>query len=168
MVANLEIERKFLVVGDDWRKGAKATPIAQGYIHKSKELVLRARTKGDKGFLTIKADQGGISRLEFEYQIPSEDVTAMFESLCADPPLEKTRWVVEVDGMTWEIDEFHGVNDGLIMAEIELDSADQEFQRPAWAGPEVSDDSRFFNAYIAENPFSTWGVSQAQLIAEKS
>jgi len=168
VATNLEIERKFLVVGDSWRAGAKPTAISQGYLHNSKEFVIRARKKGDKGILTIKADRGGISRLEFEYEIPVADVDAMYESLCAEPPLEKTRWEVEIGDLTWEIDEFHGVNEGLIMAEVELTSTEQEVPLPQWAGPEVSDDSRFFNAYLIENPFSSWGVSQSQLITEKS
>ncbi|MCW9035268.1 MAG: CYTH domain-containing protein [Rhodospirillales bacterium] len=167
MATNLEIERKFLVIGESWKAGAKAVPISQGYLYKGKDMVLRARTKGDKGILTIKADKGGISRLEFEYEIPVDDVKAMFSELCADPPLEKTRHIVKVGGMTWEIDEFHGVNQGLVMAEIELENADQSFDMPEWAGPEVSDDNRFFNAYLSEKPFSTWGITQAELIAEK-
>lgn len=164
-MSNMEIERKFLVCADGWKENAKATPIAQGYIVNSPEVVVRARRKGDKSFLTIKADRGGISRLEFEYEIPKADVEQMLKELCGDA-IEKTRYKVQVGKLTWEVDEFHGVNDGLILAEVELESADQAFEKPDWAGPEVSEDKRFFNAYIAETPFSSWGKTQAELLDE--
>ncbi len=167
MAANIEIERKFLVQGDGWKEGAQAKAISQGYLYQGNDFVLRARTKGDKGFLTIKADKGGITRQEFEYEIPVEDVKEMHRDICPKAPLEKTRYLVDVGGMTWEVDEFHGVNEGLVIAEIELETADQAFEMPVWAGPEVSDDNRFFNAYLYETPFSTWGVTQEELITEK-
>ncbi len=91
----------------------------------------------------------------------------MLDQLCGDA-IEKTRYTIDVGGNTWEIDEFHGANAGLIMAEIELESADQEFEKPDWAGPEVSHDTRFFNSYISDHPFSTWGVSQDDLVKEFS
>ncbi|WP_051609552.1 CYTH domain-containing protein [Terasakiella pusilla] len=165
----VEIERKFLVIADGWKNEQTAQKIAQGYISNDKEnsSVVRVRTKGEKSFLTIKADRGQIERLEFEYEIPNEDCTLMLEQLCGDA-IQKTRYKVEFAGNTWEIDEFHGVNDGLIMAEIELDSPDQPFEKPDWAGPEVSHDSRFFNSYISEHPFSGWGVTQDELVKEFS
>lgn len=165
-MANIEIERKFLVVGEDWKTNAKALRIAQGYLVNDKEMTVRTRQKGDKAFLTIKAGSKGIGRLEFEYEIPVSDAHEMLEKLCACPPIDKTRYEVVVDGMIWEVDEFHGANNGLIMAEIELESADQAFEKPSWAGPEVSEDERFFNAYLSEKPFTSWGISQQQLIAE--
>jgi len=163
MAQMLEIERKFLVTADGWQTGT-AQKIAQGYISHQQGSVVRVRQKGDKAFLTIKADQGGISRLEFEYEIPVPDCTTLLETLCGDP-ISKTRYSFEVDGMMWEVDHFHGVNDGLILAEIELTHPDQSFTKPHWLGPEVSTDPRFFNAYIADHPFQTWGISYADLVA---
>ncbi|MDV7339716.1 CYTH domain-containing protein [Terasakiella sp. A23] len=169
MSNQMEIERKFLVVGDGWKNEASAKKIAQGYISNDKEksAVVRVRQKGDKCFLTIKADRGDITRLEFEYEIPHADCAMMLDQLCGDA-IEKTRYTIDVAGNTWEIDEFHGANAGLIMAEIELESADQAFEKPDWAGPEVSHDNRFFNSYISEHPFSTWGVSLEDLVKEFS
>ncbi|SCA55806.1 Adenylate cyclase [Candidatus Terasakiella magnetica] len=165
MSNQLEIERKFLVIGSGWKDGADCKKISQGYISKDESVVVRVRTKGPKSFLTIKADRGGISRLEFEYEIPNEDCEKMLAELCGDA-IEKTRYTLEAAGNTWEIDEFHGVNDGLVMAEIELESPDQSFEKPDWAGPEVSHDNRFFNSYISEHPFSSWGVSFEALVKE--
>lgn len=165
----LEIERKFLVVGSGWKNMASAKKIAQGYISNDKinSSVVRVRQKGDKCFLTIKADRGDITRLEFEYEIPKEDCDLMLDQLCGDA-IEKTRYTLDVNGKTWEIDEFHGVNDGLVMAEIELSSPDETFTKPDWAGPEVSHDGRFFNSYISEHPFSSWGISFDKLVKEVS
>lgn len=165
MTNQMEIERKFLVTGTGWKDGAKAQKISQGYISKDEKTVVRVRTKGEKSFLTIKADRGEISRLEFEYEIPNEDCEKMLAELCGDA-ISKTRYKVEFAGKIWEVDEFHGVNDGLIMAEIELNAVDEAFEKPDWAGPEVSDDPRFFNANISENPFSTWGVTFEKLVQE--
>lgn len=168
MSNNLEIERKFLVIADGWKNDMRAKKIAQGYIMNDKSVVVRVRQKGDKSFLTIKADQGAaLTRLEFEYEIPNEDCDHMLKALCGDA-IQKTRYLVDVGQHTWEIDEFHGVNAGLIMAEVELETVDQPFEKPDWAGPEVSHDNRFFNAYIADNPFTSWGISQEELIKEFS
>lgn len=166
MGQTVEIERKFLISGQGWQQG-KRQEIAQGYISQQNDRVVRVRQKGDKAFLTIKADQGGISRLEFEYEIPVADCATMLNSLCGDP-ISKTRYTFDFAGMTWEVDQFHGVNDGLILAEIELNHPDQAFEKPDWLGPEVSTDPRFFNAYIADNPFSTWGVTYASLLASST
>lgn len=165
MSDHMEIERKFLVIAPGWKNPSKGKRIAQGYISNSDGKVVRVRQKGEKYFLTIKADRGEISRLEFEYEIPQDDCEIMLEQLCGDA-ISKTRYTVDLGEHTWEIDEFHGVNEGLIMAEVELTHAEQAFVKPDWAGPEVSHDSRFFNSYISEHPFSTWGVSQADLIKE--
>ncbi|WP_417832044.1 CYTH domain-containing protein [Terasakiella sp.] len=161
----MEIERKFLVTGNGWKNEARAKKISQGYISKDNQCVVRVRSKGNKSFLTIKADRGDIQRLEFEYEIPHEDCAMMLDQLCGDA-ISKTRYTFDYAGNTWEIDEFHGVNDGLIMAEIELDTPDQVFEKPDWVGPEVSADERFFNSYIAEHPFSTWGVNFGDLVSE--
>jgi adenylate cyclase len=168
MSDNLEIERKFLVIASGWQNPSEAKKIAQGYIMNDKSVVVRVRQKGDKSFLTIKADQGeALTRLEFEYEIPNKDCEQMLQTICGDA-IQKTRHIVKIGPHTWEIDEFHGANSGLIMAEIELESVDQAFEKPDWIGPEVSHNPRFFNAYIAEHPFSTWGINQDDLIKEFS
>lgn len=166
MTDYLEIERKFLVLSTSWKSHARAQKISQGYIINDKKIVVRTRQKGEASYLTIKADQGdALTRLEFEYEIPNADCAQMLKLLCGDV-LEKTRYLVDIGSHTWEIDEFHGDNAGLIMAEIELESVDQAFEKPDWVGPEVSHDPRFFNAYLAKKPFSSWRTTQAQLITE--
>lgn len=151
-----EIERKFLVTDDAWRGQGTSTVIRQGYLSTVKERTVRVRVAGDEGTLTIKGITVGASRTEFEYQIPVEDANVMLDELCEQPIIEKTRHVVEFDGTTWEIDEFAGVNDGLIIAEVELDSPDEEFTHPDWLGDEVTDDPRYFNANLIAHPYTEW------------
>jgi CYTH domain-containing protein len=151
-----EIERKFLITGDAWRGVGTSTVFRQGYLSTVKERTVRVRAAGDQGSITIKGITIGATRTEFEYPIPLADADAMLDELCERPIIEKTRHVVEVDGTTWEIDEFAGVNEGLIVAEVELDSVDQEFTRPEWAGDEVTDDPRYFNANLISHPYSEW------------
>ncbi len=151
-----EIERKFLVTGDGWRQDATSTSFRQGYLSTVKERTVRVRSAGDGGWLTIKGITVGASRTEFEYAIPVADADAMLDELCERPIIEKTRHVVKVDGMTWEIDEFRGENEGLVIAEVELDSADEEFASPDWLGDEVTDDPRYFNANLIAHPYSQW------------
>ncbi|MBK6593637.1 MAG: CYTH domain-containing protein [Burkholderiales bacterium] len=150
----VEIERKFLVKGSDWRTKA-GTTIGQGYLNRDKNRTVRVRIAGEEAFLTIKGPSVGPSRLEFEYAIPTPDAMALLQ-LCEGTPISKTRHVVIFGGMKWEIDEFHGANDGLVVAEIELDSEDQQFSRPDWVDREVTDDPKFFNSNLIEHPFSTW------------
>jgi adenylate cyclase len=151
-----EIERKFLVVGDAWREGAVGTLYRQGYLSRETGRTVRVRVAGDAAYLTIKGPVEGIARAEFEYPIPAEDVDALLE-LCDGPPIEKCRHIVPFGGLRWEVDEFLGANAGLVVAEIELESEDQEFARPPWLGREVSDDPRYFNSRLVEFPFSAWG-----------
>jgi adenylate cyclase len=151
-----EIERKFLVTGDGWRGQGTSTVFRQGYLSTVKERTVRVRAAGDEGTLTIKGITVGASRTEFEYAIPVEDANVMLDELCEQPIIEKTRHVVAVDGTMWEIDEFAGVNEGLIVAEVELDSPDEEFTRPDWLGDEVTDDPRYFNANLIAHPYSEW------------
>lgn len=151
-----EIERKFLVTDDTWRGRATATPFRQGYLSTVKERTVRVRAAGDEGTLTIKGITVGASRTEFEYPIPLEDAHVMLDELCEQPIIEKTRHVVDVDGTTWEIDEFAGVNEGLVVAEVELDSPDEQFTSPDWLGDEVTDDPRYFNANLIAHPYSEW------------
>ncbi len=151
-----EIERKFLITGDAWRDVGTSTVFRQGYLSTIKERTVRVRAAGDQGSITIKGITIGATRTEFEYPIPLDDADAMLDELCERPIIEKTRHVVEVDGTIWEIDEFAGLNEGLIVAEVELDSVDQGFTRPEWIGDEVTDDPRYFNANLISHPYSEW------------
>lgn len=150
-----EIERKFLVQSEEWRTLAKATRYRQGYLSSVKERVVRVRTIDDEGFLTIKGINEGLTRLEFEYDVPLEDAASLLE-LCEKPLIEKNRCKIALDGLVWEVDEFFGDNAGLIVAEVELESEDQAFEKPSWVGEEVSGDPRYFNSNLIQNPFTTW------------
>lgn len=152
-----EIERKFLVIGDEWKKGAVGTLYRQGYLNSAKERTVRIRTIDDKAFLTIKGLTVSCTRLEFEYPIPHADCVKMLDDLAEKPIIEKTRFKIPAgNGLTWEIDEFHGVNEGLVVAEIELPSEETPFEKPAWLGEEVSSDPRYFNSNLVAHPFTTW------------
>ncbi len=151
-----EIERKYLVHGDSWRSSGTATEIRQGYLSTVKERTVRVRVMGDAAWLTIKGITLGASRSEFEYPIPVSDAHQMLDELCEQPLIEKTRHVVEAGGMVWEIDEFSGANEGLTVAEVELEHEDQAFEIPDWIGAEVTSDPRYFNANLIDHPFSTW------------
>ncbi|NJR64687.1 MAG: CYTH domain-containing protein [Leptolyngbyaceae cyanobacterium CRU_2_3] len=152
----IEIERKFLVTGDDWRTLAIGTVYRQGYIVSGNGRTVRVRIAGDQGYLTIKGSAIGISRSEYEYAIPVSDAAEMLDALCDRPQIEKTRYKIPYDGLIWEVDEFSGENQGLILAEVELSSPDQPVSIPAWIGQEVSHDIRYFNSNLAKLPFSSW------------
>ena len=152
----VEIERKFLVRSDDWREGAQGGTICQGYLNSAKERTVRVRISGDKAFLTIKGPAINLTRSEFEYAIPVTHANQMLDDLCERPLLKKTRFKVLHDGKTWEVDEFHGDNDGLVVAEIELDSEDETINHPEWLGAEVTEDPKYFNSSLISKPFSTW------------
>jgi CYTH domain-containing protein len=151
-----EVERKFLVIGDDWRAIGTATAFRQGYLSTVKERTVRVRVAGDRGTLTIKGVTTGATRSEFEYQIPVGDAQAMLDELCERPIIEKVRHTVGFAGKTWEIDEFGGVNAGLVVAEVELDDERESFERPPWIGDEVTGDPRYYNANLIEHPYSRW------------
>lgn len=151
-----EIERKFLVAGASWKDGATGTLIRQGYLSSVKERTVRVRVAGGKAFLTIKGVNRGVTRTEFEYPIPVDDAEAMLDALCGRPLIEKTRWVVPFKGFTWEVDEFHGENAGLVVAEVELPTAETKPALPPWVREEVSSDPRYFNANLAKKPFTAW------------
>lgn len=155
-----EIERKFLVRSEDWRKNAEGMDYKQGYISTAKEHTVRVRRVGKRGFLTIKGENKnkGISRTEFEYDIPAEDADAMLAELCEGPLIEKKRYKIEHKGLTWEVDEFFGDNAGLILAEVELESEDQQVDLPEWIGEEVSGDPRYYNANLPRHPWREWGA----------
>jgi len=153
----VEIERKYLVEGDSWRgQIVSATRIVQGYLARG-DVTVRARIRGDRAYLTVKGRSQGIARSEFEYEIPVADAETMLAELADGPVVEKTRNLVEVGGHTWELDVFAGENSGLVMAEVEVPSADTEFPLPEWAGQEVSDDPRYYNVNLAQNPYRNWG-----------
>jgi adenylate cyclase len=154
----VEIERKFLVQGEAWRSLAPGTRYRQGYLVLNAGKTVRVRVAGSQGYLTIKGPTVGLARAEFEYAIPLEDAMAMLDTLCEKPLIEKTRYRIPYAGMLWEVDEFAGENQGLIMAEVELATVDQAIALPPWIGPEVSQDMRYFNSYLVQHPFSQWGV----------
>jgi adenylate cyclase len=159
----VEIERKFLVKDDSWRREATAERIRQGYLCSFEDRAVRARIVGNRAFLTIKGAKNGVSRFEYEYQIPVEDAAEMLDRLCEWPLIEKTRHHVTVDGREWVIDVFEGDNVGLVVAEVELVDEMQVIEVPAWAGEEVSDDPRYFNVNLAKHPYRLWMPTDAQL-----
>lgn len=151
-----EIERKFLVTGDEWRLLGKGKVYRQGYIPTENGTTVRVRLVGESGYLTIKGVSTGISRAEFEYPIPAADAQQMLDTLCKPPLIEKTRYRIESDGLVWEVDEFAGENQGLIVAEVELSEESQVFELPTWIEREVSDDPRYYNVNLAQNPYRNW------------
>lgn len=151
-----EIERKFLVATDSWRnKTADKTPMRQGYV-RALDCTVRVRIAGATGYLTIKGRTSNFTRDEYEYEIPLCDAEEMLNNLCQGGSVEKFRYRVIVDGNEWVVDEFIGINSGLIMAEIELTAENQTFTTPEWLGEEVSHDSRYTNGSLAMQPYSTW------------
>ena len=151
-----EIERKFLVRGDVWRSLAMGTSYRQGYLNSAKERTVRIRTIDEKAFLTIKGLTVGATRSEYEYEIPLADCNAMLDALAEKPIIEKKRYKVPLKGLTWEIDEFFGDNAGLIVAEVELESETQIFEKPEWVGEEVTADPRYFNSNLIKHPYRKW------------
>lgn len=150
-----EIERKFLVIGDQFKPSRKGINIKQGYLSIDPERVVRVRVAGEKGFITIKGRIKGITRTEMEYEIPKDDAEVLLE-MCLNHLVEKVRYMEEYNGMIWEVDFFQKENHGLIMAEIELESENQAFDVPGWVGEEVTFDKRYYNSWMSRNPFSTW------------
>ena len=149
----LEIERKFLVAGE-FRSGTPKL-YRQGYLSRVPERTVRVRVVDNLAWLTIKSLADDITRREYEYEIPIGDAKELLE-MCDGPLIEKYRWHIEYEGMTWEVDEFLGQNAGLIVAEIELEAADQPFMLPPWAGKEVSSDDRYHNSRLSISPYSAW------------
>ena len=152
-----EIERKFLVNGDFKSEAFKSIRIIQGYLSSVPERTVRVRVKGDKGFITIKGigNASGITRYEWEKEIPVEDVKELL-LICEPGVIDKTRYLVKAGEYTFEVDEFHGDNEGLIVAEVELPDENAPFERPDWLGEEVTGDSRYYNAALSVSPFKTW------------
>lgn len=163
----IEIERKFLVTGEGWREAAaRSVRMAQGYINDMAALregrqnaSVRVRIAGDQAFLNLKSRELGHTRQEFDYPVPVADAEALL-ALCVGGRIDKVRHYVEHAGHTWEVDEFAGDNAGLVVAELELASADEAFVRPAWLGREVTDELRYYNLALAERPYSRWRAEE--------
>jgi CYTH domain-containing protein len=153
-----EIERKFLVRGSDFiLETTESTDIVQGYLSSVPDRTVRVRIRGDRGFITIKgkAGESGIDRYEWEKEIAVEEARELLE-LCEPFPVEKTRHLVHYRGHLFEVDVFHGENNGLIVAEIELNAVDELFERPPWLGEEVSRDPRYYNSFLSVKPYRRW------------
>lgn len=154
---NQEIERKFLVTGDYKKEVVSSRKIIQGYISSSPERTVRVRMEDSGGYLTIKgkSSSGGLTRFEWEREISREDAENLLK-LCEGGLVEKTRHIVEHENHRFEVDEFSGDNEGLVIAELELESEEESFKKPLWIGEEVSFDKRYFNLYLSRHPFKTW------------
>lgn len=153
----VEIERKFLLAGDGWRALADdGEHMRQGYLSADTRSSVRVRVVGDNAFLGIKSAASALRRLEFEYPIPLADAYSLLDRVCLPTQVEKTRYRVPFGGHVWEVDVFEGANAGLILAEIELEDENEQFERPAWLGEEVSEDPRYFNMNLAVNPYRQW------------
>ncbi len=152
-----EIERKFLVQGDFRREAIGSRRIVQGYLCSVPERTVRVRIAGDRGFLTIKGigDASGTTRFEWERELPIAEAQELLR-LCEPGVIDKVRHLVPVGRHTFEVDEFHGDNTGLVLAEVELGAADEVFQRPPWLGAEVTGDARYYNAMLMKSPFTRW------------
>lgn len=152
-----EIERKFLVKGDFKKLATKSTRITQGYLSSVPERTVRVRVKGDKGYITIKGigSQSGASRFEWEKEIPVEEVNELLK-ICEPGVIDKTRFLVPAGKHTFEVDEFYGENEGLILAEVELGSENESFEMPSWIGQEVTGDARYYNSMLMKNPYKSW------------
>ncbi|AXJ00718.1 adenylate cyclase [Cyclonatronum proteinivorum] len=152
-----EIERKFLVKGDFKDAASKQMRITQGYLSSVPERTVRVRIKGDKGFITIKGigSSSGASRYEWEKEIPVREVNELLE-ICEPGVIDKTRYQVPFSGLTFEVDEFYGDNEGLTVAEVELSSEDQAFEKPEWLGEEVTGDVKYYNSMLMKNPYKNW------------
>ncbi len=153
----IEIERKFLVKKELWQNTEKPVPdfYRQGYLYSDVSKTIRVRIANTKAWITIKGKTSGASRPEFEYEIPQKDAQEMLD-LMTENSVEKYRYKIEVGGKLWEVDEFKGDNEGLLVAEIELSSESESFELPEWAGEDVTDDARYYNASLSKVPFSKW------------
>lgn len=151
-----EIERKFIVDTAKWHPEDDGIQVRQGYVPTSGKTAVRVRVSGNRAWLSIKGENTGAVRSEFEYPIPAEDAHQILDELCERPFIEKTRYYVDHAGMTWEVDVFGGENAGLVIAEIELASENQEITLPSWVADEVTDDPKYYNANLVKYPFKDW------------
>jgi adenylate cyclase len=158
---SVEIERKFKVTGDFRPYVSRSYRICQGYLNSAPERTVRVRIKGDRGYITVKgiSSESGTSRYEWEKEIPVGEAADLLR-ICEQGIIDKTRHIVEVDGPdgknVFEIDEFHGDNEGLVIAEIELSHEDEDFVRPQWLGEEVTGNKRYYNSYLVSHPYMSW------------
>lgn len=152
----IEIERKFLVTSDAWMRQGEPVLLRQGYLSSHPARVVRVRIEGDRAVMTIKGKNVGASRGEWEYPIPMADAQEFLDKLCEQPIIEKYRRRIPHAGFVWEVDEFLGANAGLVVAEIELPSEDQAFDKPDWVGDEVTHDKRYLNSNLIAHPYSNW------------
>ena len=153
----VEIERKFLLSSNTWRELVDAQyRIRQGYMGEIDKASVRIRVQGDKANINIKSATLSMRRMEYEYDIPLNEAEEMLEQLCKQPQVDKTRFIVEQGKHKWEIDEFYGDNQGLIVAEIELNYENETFEKPEWIGEEVTEDPRYYNVNLIKNPFKNW------------
>ena len=152
----VEIERKFLLAGDGWRKLGEPVLLRQGYLSSNPDRTVRVRIEGATGTLTIKGRSVGATRSEWEYEIPLDEAGELLDRLCEQPVIEKHRRRIAFGAHIWEIDEFLGANQGLVVAEVELEFEEQQFDKPEWIGEEVTHDRRYFNSSLISQPFSAW------------
>ena len=153
----IEIERKYLVINDKWRSNViSEARLKQGYLSNREKASVRVRIGAGRAYLNIKSATLGVRRSEFEYEIPVDDAEELLEQLAIQPFIDKTRYKVTCGAHTWELDIFHGENNGLVVAEIELESEDEVFEMPDWAGDEVSGDPKYYNVCLVRHPFSKW------------
>jgi adenylate cyclase len=152
-----EIERKFLVKGDFKPFVSKQTRIVQGYLSSVPERTVRVRVKGDKGYITVKGigNDSGASRFEWEKEVPVNEIDDLLK-ICEPGVIDKTRYLVKAGPHTFEVDEFHADNQGLVLAEVELSSEAEAFEKPAWLGEEVTGDTRYYNSMLMKHPFTRW------------
>ena len=158
---NIEIERKFLLISDDWRQRVVGTLYRQGYLCTDPQRTVRVRVGGGTAILAVKGEGDGLARPEFEFPIPAADAEQLLARCCLQPLVEKYRYRIPFAGLIWEVDEFLGANRGLVLAEIELERVDQPVPLPSWVGAEVTADPRYYNAYLARHPFSSWAGHDA-------
>jgi len=152
----VEIERKFRTLGVDFLADQEGERLTQGYLSHDPRATVRLRVQGNSAWLTIKGRTRGASRSEFEYPIPPDDAHAMLGEMCPEGVIDKTRYRIPFGDHVWEVDEFHGDNQGLVVAEVELDSEDQPFERPPWLGEEVTGDPKYYNSALSRTPYARW------------
>lgn len=152
----IEIERKFRVCGNEWRALAEPVLYRQGYLSGSRALTVRVRIAGGKAELTLKKSISHVSRVEYNFPIPMSEAEEILEKHCDGRLIEKNRYRIAMSGLVWEVDEFHGANEGLIVAEVELGSEDEAITRPPWVGEEITADGRYRNASLARHPYCEW------------
>jgi CYTH domain-containing protein len=152
----IEIEKKYLVKGEEWKKEAQGKLYKQGYLSSNPDCTVRIRTVEDKGYLTIKGKTSGATRREYEYQISYQDALEMLAELCEKPIIEKVRYKITYQGLIWEVDEFRGENLGLVVAEVELKDENQQIILPAWVDREVTSEQKYYNSNLFKHPYSKW------------